>query len=232
VTDYPDWQAYPNAQSGNVFPAFAQTITPGVHLGQVVPATNWASITVIVHATAGACRVTVNHFADAAGTQQIDSDTWPVNTLTGLTVRTPLRGQYVRIDLNVTSAGNLSATTWANFLSTASDRISFPVGQQNVSDFSHSLPASTAALYQTGQLCAGRALFFYNPHDTAGKTTVSIHAVDELGNPGQLVAFFGAPTALVQQLIEIPDLMVQVEIDNTDAVTAHVYDMSLTVPPQ
>lgn len=232
MTDYPDWQAFPNAQSDNVFSSYTQTLTPGVHSTAVLPATNWASIIVIVGPSAGACQVTVNHFADAAGTQQIDSDTWPVNTTTFLIVRSPLRGRYVRIDVNVTSAGNLTAVTWANFLSTTSDRISFPVGQQNVSDFDRSLAANGTATYTPGEITAGYAQWYFKPYDTSGKLAVVLHAVDELGNPGQLLMDFGKPTAITPLLIVVPDLILQVEIQNTDTVSAHTYDFSLTIPPQ
>lgn len=232
MTDFPDYQTYPNAQSDNLFTAFTQTLAPGLHSSPVLPALSWSSLMLIVSPSAGAAQVQINHFADAAGTLQVDADKWPVNTLTNVVVRTPLRSKYVRVDITVTSAGSLTARTWANFLSATSDHISFPVAQQNVSDFNHSLPANGTALYQLGEICAGEALFFYNPKDAAGKNRVSIHAVDELGNSGQLIAYFGLPAAVVQQLIVVPDLMLVVEIDNTDGTAAHLYDFSLTVPPQ
>ena len=232
MSDSPDWQSFPNAQSNNIFAAFAQTLTPGVHQGVIQPATSWSSLTITVSASAGAAQVTVNHYVDAAGTQQIDSDTWPVNVSCQLRVRTPLRGRYVRIDVNVTSPGNLTAQTWANFLSVSSDRISFPVSQQNASDFNHSLVANGTALYTLGSICAGQALFYIRPRDTTAKLQAQIHAVDELGNPGELIAYFGLPAAPVQQLIVVPDLILQVEIDNTDGAAPHAYDFSLTIPPQ
>ena len=232
MTDFPDWQQFPNAQGGNIFPAFTQTLTPGPHSTALIPATNWSSVTMIVDPSAGAAQVQIGHYADAAGTQEIDSDTWPVNATTRLVVRTQLRGPYVRLTITVTSPGNLTAGTWANFLSASSDRISFPVSTQNLSDFDHSLAANGTKTYSVGEISAGQALFYFKPYDTTGKLEVSIHAVDELGNSGQLIAEFGKPTTTVQQLITVPDLIVTVEIDNTDAVTAHAYDFSLTIPPQ
>lgn len=232
MTDFPDWQQYPNAQSANIFESFTQTLTPGVHSTPLIPATNWSSVTLVVDPSAGAAQVQIGHFADLAGTMEIDSDTWPVNATTRLVVRTPLRGPYVRLTITVTSPGNLTAGTWANFLSASSDRISFPVSTQNLSDFDHSLAADGTATYSVGEISAGMALFYFKPYDTSGKLEVSVHAVDELGNSGQLIADFGQPTAIVQQLITVPDNIVTVEIDNTDAATAHSYDFSLTIPPQ
>ncbi len=232
MTDYPDWQSFPNAQSGNIFTSYSQVLTPGPHSTTVFPAVNWSSAIIIVSPSAGAAQVTITHYADLAATQPIDSDTWPVNATTALIVRTPLRGRYVRVDINVTSAGNLTAVTWANFLSATSDRISFPVSRQNMSDFAHVLAASGTKTYNIGEITAGTSLFYFKPYDTAAKLNVSIHAVDELGNPGQLIADFGKPTTITQQLITVPDLIVQVEVDNTDGAAPHTYDFSLTVPPQ
>lgn len=232
MTDFPDWQQFPNAQGGNVFPAFTQTLTPGVHSTALIPATNWSSVTLVVEPSAGAAQVQIGHYADLAGTMEIDSDTWPVNATTRLVVRTPLRGPYVKLTITVTSAGNLTASTWASFLSSSSDRISFPVSTQNLSDFAHSLAANGTKTYSVGEISAGHALFYFKPYDTTGKLEVSIHAVDELGNSGQLIADFGQPTGIVQQLIMVPDNIVTVEVDNKDATTAHSYDFSLTIPPQ
>ena len=232
MTDYPDWQTFPNAQSDNLFASFTQTLAPGTHSTPVLPALSWSSIMIIASATAGAGQVQLNHFADAAGTQQIDSDNWPFNASTRLVVRSPLRGKYVRIDIIVTSPGDLTVHSWANFLSASSERISFPVSQQNMSAFAFSLAASQTVSATAGEIAAGHALFYFQPHDTTGKLSVFLHAVDELGNSGQLIASFGSPTALIQQLIVVPDLILQVTVTNNDNVSAHVFDFSLTIPPQ
>lgn len=232
MTDYPDWQTFPNAQSDNLFPSFTQTFTPGLHTGTVLPALSWSSIMVIAAPSAGAGKIMLTHFADAAATESIDSDTWDINASTRIVVRSPLRGKYVRIDYQVTSAGSMTVQNWATFLSASSDRISFPVSTQNLSDFAHTLAASGSALYNSGEITAGFALFYFKPYDATGKLNVVIHAVDELGNPSTLIADFGAPTATVQQLIVVPDMILQVEVDNTDAANPHEYDFSLTVPPQ
>lgn len=232
MTDFPDFQVFSNAQSDNLFPSFTQVLAPGAHPGPVLPALSWSSLVIVVAPSIGAGQVQVNHFADAAGTQQIDSDKWPVNAATRLVVRTPLRGKYVRLDVTVTSAGNMTTETWANFLSASSDRISFPVSTQNLSDFARALAANGDVTYNIGEITAGHALFYFKPYDATGKLAVVLHAVDELGNPGQLIADFGTPTAIVQQLIVVPDLIVQAEVHNNDGAAPHTYDFSLTVPPQ
>lgn len=232
MTDYPDWQTFPNAQSDNLFPSYTQTFTPGVHLGTVLPALSWSSVMIIAGPSAGAGKIQITHFANAAATESIDSDTWDINASTRIVVRTPLRGKFIRIDYDVTSAGNMTVQNWANFLSASSDRISFPVSTQNLSDFAHALAASGTALYNSGEIAAGQAQFYFKPYDATGKLNVVLHAVDELGNPSTLICDFGAPTAIVQELIMVPDMILQVEVDNTDAANPHTYDFSLTIPPQ
>jgi hypothetical protein len=232
MTDYPDWQTFPNAQSDNLFAQYNATLAPGTYSTAVLPALSWSSIMIATSASAGAGQIQLNHYADAAATQQIDSDNWPFNANTGLRVRSPLRGKFVRIDIIVTSAVSLVGEFWANFLSASSDRISFPVSQQNLSDFDHSLPASGTATYDIGEIVGGQAFFYVKPYDATGKLAVAMFVVDELGNPGQLICDFGTPTAIVRQQLAIPDKIVRVEIDNNDGTAAHSYDFSLTVPPQ
>lgn len=232
MTDFPDWQAFPNAQSDNLFSMFAATLAPGTYSTAVLPALSWSSIIIIAGASAGAGQIQLNYYADAAATQQIDSDNWPFNASTQLRVRSPLRGKYIRIDIIVTSPGNLTGEFWANFLSASSERISFPVGSQNVSDFSRALAANASATYDLGEIVGGQAFFYINPYDATGKLNAYMIVVDENGNNGQLICDFGNPTAILRQQLAIPDKIVRVTIDNTDGTTAHTYDFSLTVPPQ
>lgn len=232
MTDYPDWQSFPNAQSDDLFSSFAATLPPGTYSTAVLPALSWSSIIIIASASAGAGQIQLNYFADAAATQQIDSDNWPFNANTELRVRSPLRGKYVRIDIIVTSPGDLTGQFWANFLSASSERISFPIGSQNISDFDRVLAASATATYDIGAIVGGQAFFYIKPYDATGKLAVAMFVVDENGNPGQLICDFGSPAAIVRQQLAVPDKIVRVEIDNNDGTAAHAYDFSLTVPPQ
>ncbi len=232
MTDYPDWQSFPNAQSDNLFATFSATLPPGTYSTPVMPALSWSSVIIIAGASAGAGQVQINHFADAAATQQIDSDNWPVNANTRLVVRSPLRGKFVRIDIIVTSVVDLAGEFWANFLSATSDRISFPVSQQNLSDFAKVLAASATATYDIGEIAGGQAFFYFKPYDALGMLAVTLYVVDELGNPGQLICDFGNPAAITRQQLAVPDKIIRAEVDNTDAVNPHTYDFSLTIPPQ
>jgi len=232
MSDFPDWQQFPNAQSDNLFPSFQQVLTPGLHSTPILPALSWSSLFAAITPQAGAGQFQVNHFADAAGTQQIDADTWKVNTATRCVVRTPLRGKFARLDLTVTSGGNMTVNNWANFLSASSDRVSFPVSNQNLSAFGFAVPPSGSAHAESGEIAAGLAYFYLKPYDATGKLYVAIHAVDEFGTAGQLIADFGTPTATIDRLITVPDVIIQVKVDNLDGAAPHTFDFSLTIPPQ
>lgn len=231
MTDYPDWQTFPNAQTGNLFNPFSATLPPGTYDSGLIPALSWSSIMIICGASAGGATITITHYGNAAATQIIDSDTWPINATTRLVVRSPLRGTFINLNITVTSAVNLVGEFWANFLSASSERISFPVSQQNLSDFNRTLAAGATATYNIGEIVGGQAYFYIKPYDAAGALNPFIICVDENGNPGQLVTNFGNPTAILRESLAIPDKIVQVNITNTGAA-AHTYDFSLTVPPQ
>src|SRR5690348_4905847 len=130
MNDYPDWQQFPTAMGGNLFPAVAQDLTPGAHPTPVVPVTSYSSLSVVISPTAGAGTLTVSHWADPAGTVSAESDTWRYRPGAALVMRTPLRAAYVSLTLTVTSPGNLTASTWASLLASASDRVSYPVTAQ------------------------------------------------------------------------------------------------------
>lgn len=232
MTDYPDWQTAASTQSGNVFTSFAQTLTPGNHAGPVTPVYSWSSLNLEVIPTAGACKVTVTHWADAAGTQKIGSDTWDCNASTILTVRVPLRGPYAQLSLNVTSAGNLTASTWGVFQTYQADRVSFPIGGQIIFEATNTLAASASKTYTMQQYCAGRANWCFIPFDNSGMLGTYVQAVDELGNIICRISSMGNPTGIDQLVIECPDAIIQVIVQNTDGAAAHSYGFSFIVPPQ
>lgn len=232
MSDYPDWQTAASTQSGNVFAAFTQTLAPGNHQGVITPVYSWASLNMIVVPTAGAAKVTVSHFADQAGTQPIGSDTWDTNTATSLTVRVPLRGPYVRVDINVTSAGNLTAETWGTFQTQPADRVSFPISGQLVFEASNTLAASASKTYVVPRMAAGRSNWSFVPFDNAGALNPYIQAVDELGTLICRIADRANPTVNDNAILELPDQILQVVVVNESSTAAHSYGFCLAIAPQ
>lgn len=229
VTDFPDWQAAAATQSPNQFPTFIQTLAPGLHPGGIVPVYSWSSLNLICVASAGAAKAIVTHWADLAGTQQVGADQWGFTTTTALAARVPLRGPFCQLSINVTSAGNLTAETWAAFLTADVTRISFPVGNQQVTD-SRTLTPGQVVKFNVPIIASGPATWSYNPFDTSGKLAVAINSVDELGNLITIVSNRGNPAGLDNAVIYVPDQIIQVQVTNTDGAANHGYGLTLTVP--
>lgn len=232
MTDYPDWQASPSTQSGNVFPSFTQTLTPGNHPGVITPVISWASLSLIIKATTGAAKVSVTHYADLAGTNVIGTDTWSVNSTAPLTVRVPLRGSYAQLSVNVTSAGNFTATTWGTYQTAAADRISFPVGAQQVFIPFTAAPVNSTTTYTMPAISAGRAMWSFVPQDSTGKLQVYLQTVDELANFLGIFSDRGNPVSIDNAVLEVPDALIQIVVVNQDLAATHSYALSLMVPPQ
>lgn len=232
MTDYPDWQVAASTQSGNAFAALTQTLAPGSHPGAVTAVYSWSSLNMVVVPSAGACKVTVSHWADLAGTQLIGSDSWNVSVATPLTVRVPLRGPYAQLTLNVTSAGSLTAETWGVFQTYPADRISFPIAGKQIFEPFRTLTPSATFTYTMPAMVAGAANWSFVPFDNAGKLNPFVQIVDELGNVLARVSDRGNPVAIDDSILQLPDQIVQVVVTNEDAAASHTYGFSLIVPPQ
>lgn len=231
VTDYPDWQVSASTQSGNQFAGVTQTLTPGVHPTAIVSVVSWESCAMTIRPTAGAAKVSISHYADLAGTQLIGTDTWDVNVTTSLTVRVPLRGAYAQLSINVTSAGNLTATTWGVYQTQAANAITFPVEGQIIFEATNTLAALASKTYVLPQIAAGAANWCFIPFDATGMLGTYVQAVDELGNIIVRVSSMGNPTGIANLNPQVPDLILQVIVTNTDAANPHTYGFSFIVPP-
>ena len=232
MTDFPDWQQAAAANAGNQFTSFTQTLTPGDHPGTITPVASWSSLTLRVNATAGAAKVSVRHYADLAGTELVDTDTWTCNATAPLTVRVPLRAHYAQLDINVTSAVDLQSDTYAIYSTYPADRISFPIGAQQVFIPQTTLAIGATVAYDMPAIASGTAYWSYVPYDTSGNINVYLQIVDELDNFLTIITDRGTPTTIDNALIAVPDALVQIVVSNNDAAATHDYAFSLMIPPQ
>lgn len=233
ITGHPDFQAIVQASSGNLFGAFTTAFPVGVTNGPVIPVANWASLFFAIGPITGAGKIIVNHYADQAGAHLIGSDSWPANTSFNPVVSSPLRGQFVQLSFNNTSGAPMTCSTYATLQSVAQDRISFPIGTQQVFIRNRVIPASGTDHYFMFRPCCGRAFYMLTDQGAGGFLFTNIDVVDELGN--LLSRFYepGLASPRINTLLEVPDTgQVRVEIDNSDAANPHTYDMSLIVPNQ
>lgn len=229
---HPDSQSIVNTNSANLLGGPGTAYPVGHTLSPVIPCASWGSLSVNFFPTAGQGQVFIRHWTDAAGTKTAGNDSWPVNSLTNLNVRSPLRANYVQLDINVTSAGPLTANAIATLQSTTADKLSFPVGFQGVHDQSKTLAASTSVNYNPAFIAAGRAYLFFQPQDTSGKLSCIVYEADQAGVAFGILAKLVTTAPPVSQLLEVPDTALIVQVINSDAAAAHTFDLSLVIPPQ
>lgn len=231
MTDYPDWQQFPNAIGPNLFPAASVNDPTGTYPGTVLAVSSYASLSVAIVPTAGAGKLIVQHWTDAAGTMSAETDTYRFRVGAALVVRLPLRATYVQLTLEVTSGANLVASTWAALLNSSSERVTFPVGGQQAGTYDTVIAASAVDQWRMPAINAGNAMLSFLPGNTLGVLQVEVIAQDELGNRLYEIMFPVLPTAIFNQPLQLPGEVTIVEITNTDAANAHSYGVSLICPP-
>lgn len=231
MTDYPDWQTFPVAMGTNLFTSPSGPIPPGTYPTAVIPVTSFSSLSVVIVPTAGAGTLTVNHWADAAGTISTESDTFRFRVGGALVVRTPLRSGYVSLTLAVTSPGNLTGSYWATLLASASEHVTFPVTGQQAGVDNTTIAAGATDQWRLPAICGGEALLSFLPGNTLSKLTVEVITEDELGNEMYHLMFPVAPAAGINQLLVLPGEVVVVQVVNTDGAAAHSYGVSLVCGP-
>lgn len=232
MTDFPDWQQFPTAMGANLFPGVSQVLAPGAHPTLVTPVTSYSSLSVVISPTAGAGRLTVSHWADPAGLVSAETDTWRFRPGASLVMRTPLRAAYVSLTLTVTSAGNLTASTWASLLASASDRVSYPVIGQVANIDSRPLAAGAFDQWRLPAIVSGPAMLAFSPADATGKLSVEVYATSELDVEDYMIMFPVAPTVPLMQPLQLPGDITVVQVTNTDAVNPHTYGMTMVCPSQ
>ncbi len=228
---YQDYQAFPNAVSPNLFPSYSQTLAPGVTTTPLVPATAWGSLTLRVSASAGTAQVAVQWFLDAAGTQPLPGDSRSLTPAFALVMTSPIKGPYFRLSINVTSAGNLTALTYATLQSGFASRISYGNSAGLAIINNQSVPASSSITAANVFTMSGQATCVIVPGDATGKLFCSVRAITESGALKYQVAQFGNPVAGADFQFSAPDDILQFTAQNTDAAGAHSLSATLIIPP-
>lgn len=232
VTDFPDWQSFPNAIGGNLFSTPTATLPPGTYDTPVVPVTSFSSLSAVIVPTAGAGQLVVAHWVDALGTIAAEADIFRYRPAAPLVVRTPLRASYVSLALVVTSPGDLTASFWATLLASSSDRVTYPVTGQQAGIDTRSLGAGAVDQWRMPGINSGQAMLAWAPADTSAKLTVEVFCTDENDNGLYHVMYPVATTAHLMQPLCLPGEITVVQVTNTDGVAAHSYGVSLICPPQ
>lgn len=230
---HPDYQGFAATTGPNYFPALNQVLNPGHNIGPVVPVTSWGSLLISVSPTAGFGILTVNHSLDAAGTQIVSTDQWAITPQHQPIIRTPLRGLYVSIDIQVNSGGAMPAQTYATLQSGTAERISYPVATQEVDQEARVLAAGGVDTFQFNRVVAGFGwLYFFQSDGAHNNLTLTLDAMTSSGALNFHVFRIDSTALPLNQLLLIPDFIIQVKIANNDAVNPHTYDYTFFVPEQ
>lgn len=229
---HPDYQGFASTISPNLFPAFSQNLAPGTYETGIIPVASWSSVLLNTTVHSGFGKVSLQHYGDLAGTNVVGTDTWPAFPTTALTVRSPLRGLFFQIQIQVTSGVNMVIDSYAALMSAPADRISFPVGNQRVGTQGKTVAAGASDRYPVSRIASGRGWLLIVDQTNSGKLSPLILATDETGATTDVVAQFPAPSPFLNTILELPDLPLVLQITNTDGVAGHPYNASFGISAQ
>ena len=226
---YPDYRAYPQWRTDNLFPAFSQVLTPGAHPVGPIPMVGNQAVQVRAKVTAGYGTVTIAWFLDSAMTQSVGADPFDVNTETTLAAILPVKGPYLKLNINVTSGVNMNVQTYAAGINNASGRIYYPLGRQLIYQAVKSLAASGVDRFPLPFICKGIVCVSFTPSDALGLLRLETWQDDASGAAVKRVADLGAPVALANMQAAVVDSIFSLRITNLDAGAAHSYAMSMAL---
>lgn len=230
-TGHPDWQSYANWR-GMLFSEDAVTVpVTGTDFGLFVT-TNFAGFYVNAVCATGNGELILTWYADTAGTEEIQVDSYPMAADTALEVIIPARGNAVDVFFDVQSVG--AATLSLTMLPTniAPTHTTFLTGPNYVSDLNVSVAHSVAHTVNVVPIVGGPAYLCFVPHDSAAKLTLDIFGLDNDGTKLVRVGNYNLPAVTVQQELIVPPLPLQYIVTNTDTVSAHVYDLGIMLRTQ
>lgn len=225
---YPDFQAYPQWRTGNVAASNSPTLTPGTHTLYSDAVSNYGSMLLRINPSLGSqCVVTVTWYLDDALTELVGTDTWKCNATTFLDVIVPIKAQYVQVTLDNTAAVDWTGSTYISLLNVLTPDYKYPVSAQIVAAATVTVPASTSETYFPTVITRGPAMLSFHPFDTAGKLLVVINQLDETGAEVGLIADFGTPAAIINNVFYIPDVLWELKVQNLDSAATHEFSATV-----
>ena len=228
---HPDYQSVPNWQSFNLLPASSVNQAPGSIAGVVIPVSQWAATRLRVLPSAGQAVLTLNWWLDAGGTNGAGSETFRVNSHTGLNVVIINEAQFIQLTINNTGAVNFAARTYMAGVNAHAGKVSYPVISNEVNILGETIPASGSAKHPLGWLQPGPVYLNINPADATGKLQFFLTLEDEAGNTiGNLGGPYQPTTDFNLTVYTVPEIL-SLHLFNQDAAGAHTYTATLLIAP-
>lgn len=225
-TGSPDWQKPVQWRTQNLFTAISQTFAPGTTYTAYLVMQAWSSVLLRVQPSAGYGKVTVYWYATASAADFIGSDTWLVNSNTGLFVMLPVEGTYMVVGVDVTSSVDMTARTYLCGVNNGAGSIYYPITGNDVFETSVTLAASGAADYYLPFIRKGAANLYFDPYDTAAKLYALARVTDEAGAATGTFADTGLPTAPVNISLVCPGKPVAIHVANSDTAASHEFGLA------
>lgn len=223
MTGYPDWQAYPSRVGGNLVSPLSVTLPPGTKTYGPYAINSWAGVSLLADPSAGYGTVTLRWWEDQAMTQEVQYNPWNVSSTTALLVTMPSFAPWVSLDVDVTSATDMTADLSLRGLAASGPGIRYPVTGNPFHKELVTVPVGPAVIYPFNWIRSGLAYFAFQPVDTTGKLAVSLATLNADDSENYAGPYFGNPTAFYNALIAIQDQKVGLRVFNEDASASHQF---------
>ena len=229
TTGFPDFQAYAQWRGLNLLPAYIQTLPVGHTLSGPQLVSSWRGVQLRIKPSAGNCVVVLHWYDDVAETEITGSDTWNVSTGVVLSVTSPIKGQYCDLDINVTSAGAMTADTQLFGVNSVTDRLAYVTGGSQITQTSLVIAAGATALFIVSPIVAGPATVNWSFADNSGMIGVTVNRFNADGTAGAILADLGSSTLLTPftQQVTLIDNLCGLQLKNADAVNPHTCSVRL-----
>lgn len=225
----PDFLKYAQWQSANLVGTYTSVLSVGANPSGVFPSAAWSGAAFRVKPSIGHGSVVLEWWTDAGQTTQIRADSWAVNTSCGLEVRMPTFGPFVSANIMVTSTSAMTALTSLFLVNNAGPEIEYPITQSAIHVSGKSVALSTTDTQTAPWIRKGLASLSYTPGDNSGKLQPTVCVLNADGTLNYPVMSIGAPVALFNQLLVVPDDLLALRVVNTDATAAHTYTATLSM---
>lgn len=229
ITGFPDFQSLPQWRAPNLLAAYSQTLNPGVNRSGALLVANWRGVQLRVGPSAGFCRANLTWYDDTAETNQVATDGFGVGTGLVLAAVIPAKGHYCDLNLNVTSAGAMTAQTSLMPTNSVTDRISYLASNNFLALSGHSVPLSTTQLIALPLVQGGPATLNWSFGDVSGSVAVAVVRLKEDGTLGDVLADLGSATVTTPftQQVTLVDDSCGLRLINSDAAAAHNVNVRL-----
>lgn len=231
---HPDFQNLVLWRSQNMLTAltFLQPMATGNHDTGFLPVNAWQSVTIRLAPTAGQAIVTVTWAeATSLGFYVNGSDTYRVSPASGLFLTQPTLNEYVRVQINVTSAASLTGDFFVRGVNNGAGRITFPIFNNVQYSGFQALAAGATFTQVIPFQFQGPALFYCNEQDGAQKLDFQLLATDQAGAPLTEVARVFQPLAIQHVQVVTPCLPLIFKVINNDGAAPHNFEAALWLSP-